>query len=70
MSNIYPLYYIIFHSISVLFKVAKVKNICLKIRRAGRNPSPSSATNKICDLEKSLRVPRLQFHIYKIIGDE
>ena len=35
MGNIYPVYYIIFPSVSVLFKIAKIKSICLKMRRAG-----------------------------------
>lgn len=34
MGNIYPVYYIVFHSISVLFEIAKIKSVCLKIRKA------------------------------------
>lgn len=67
MSNICPVYYIIFHCVSVLFKVSKEH---VSENQEGWNPSPISATNKLPDLEKTLQLPGPQFRIPKIMGVE
>lgn len=62
-----PSVHIIFHCVSVLFKVSKEH---VSEKQEGWNPSPSSATNKLPNLEKRLQLPGPQFRIPKIMGVE
>lgn len=73
MSNIYSVYYIIFYSISVLFKMAKKtptnypkprKTIeYVSENQESQNPRPHSAASKLQDLEGSLRPPGPVSHL-------